>query len=96
MPRKNSAAGPCLADFLEQIQLPLGGLTSEGAEETVRRALRDLPGIATMTVRMAEQTVLLTYDPGMTSGEAIRERMHAAGLGDPEHQVEAHGPKGKR
>lgn len=79
MPRKRSATDPGLADFLEQIRLPLSGLTSEGAE-TVRRALRDLPGIATMTVRILEQTVLLTYDPAMTSADAIRQRMQEAGL----------------
>jgi len=79
MPRKSSATGPGLADHLEQIRLPLSGLTSESAEN-VRRALRDLPGIATMTVRMVEQTVLLTYDPAITSADAIRQRMHAAGL----------------
>ncbi len=96
MPRKNSSTGPGRTDFLEQIQLPLSGLTSEGAEETVRRALRDLPGIATMTVRIVEQTVLLTYDPGVTSADAIRERMHEAGLAHPERQAEVHGTEGER
>ena len=81
--------------FLKRIQLPLRGLASEGASEIVGRALRDLPGVATVTVRATEQVVHVTYDAAETSAEAIRERMHTAGLVHPEPDADAHGPEGE-
>lgn len=96
MPRRTDANDPIQDDFLEQIQLPLRGLASEGADEIVGRALRGLPGVATVTVRAVEQVVRVTYDPVVTSGEAIRERMHTVGLVHPERDAGAHGPEGER
>ena len=79
---------------MERITLPLRGLASEGAHEIVGQALRALPGVATVTVRMVEQVVLVTYDPAVISGEAIRERLHTVGLVHPERDAGAHGPEG--
>lgn len=96
MPRQSDAAGAGRADFLEQIQLPLRGLAGEGADEIVGRALRDIPGVATVTVRVVEQLVRVTFDPAVTSADAIRERMHTVGLVHPERDAGAHGPEGER
>jgi hypothetical protein len=81
------------ADFLEQLQLPFRGLAREGASEIIGRALRDLPGVATVTVRAVERVVQVTYDPARITAEAIRERMHTAGLVHPERDAGAHGPE---
>lgn len=74
MPQRSDAAGPGRADFLEQIQLPLRGLARENADEIIGRTLRDLPGIVTPTMRVVEQLVRVTYDPAVTSADAIRKR----------------------
>ena len=96
MPRRPDTAHAGRTDFLEQIALPLRGLASEGADEIVGRALRNLPGVATVTVRAVEQIVRVTYDPAVTSAEAIRERMHTVGLVHPERDAGVHGPEGER
>ena len=96
MPARKRTLGAKEAGFLEHLQLPLRGLASEGASEIVGRALRDLPGVATVTVRAVEQVVQVTYDPARTTAEAIRERMHRAGLVHPERDAGAHGPEGER
>lgn len=93
MSARRTTAGATRAGFLERLQLPLRGLASEGATEIVGRALRDLPGVATVTVRAVEQVVHVTYDSAVTTAEAIRERMHAAGLVHPERDAGAHGPE---
>ena len=94
MTRRRPSEGSDRADFLDRISLPLRGLASEGANEIVGQALRALPGVATVTVRMVEQIVLVTYDPAVISGEAIRERLHTVGLVHPERDAGAHGPEG--
>lgn len=96
MPRRTDTTESTQDDFLEQIQLPLRGLASEDGDEIVGRALRGLPGVATVNVRAFEQIVRVTYDPAVTSGEAIRERMHTVGLVHPERDAGAHGPEGAR
>lgn len=94
MPQRPRATAFGRTDFLEQVHLPLRGLASERAGETVGRALRGLRGVATVTVRVVEQTVRVTYDPAVTSANAIRERMHTAGLVLPERDAGTHGPEG--
>ena len=81
--------------FLEHLDLPLRGLASEGASEIVGRALRDLPGVATVTVRATGQVVHVTYDAAVVTAEAIRARLHTAGLVHPERDADAHGPEGE-
>lgn len=93
MTKRSGVTGGQPGAFLEQIDLPLRGLASEGANEIVGRALRDLPGVATVTVRAAEQIVHVTYDAAAVSAEAIRGRMHAAGLVHPARDGDAHGPE---
>lgn len=96
MPRPTDASGAARADFLEQIELSIRVLASADASEIIGRALRDLPGLATVTVRAVEQLVRVTYDPAVTSAEAIRSRMDTAGLLHPERDADAHGPEGER
>ena len=96
MSPRDDAARADRADALEQIQLPLRGLASEGADEIVGRALCDMPGVAAVTVRVVEQVVRVRYDPAVTTGEAIRERMHSVGLVFPDRDAGAHGPESER
>ena len=93
MPARKRTPGTKEAGFLEHLKLPLRGLASEGASEIVGRALRDLPGVTTVTVRVVEQVVQVTYDPARIAAEAIRERMHTAGLVHPERDAGARGPE---
>lgn len=82
------------AGFLERLQLPVRGLADGGASEIVGHALRDLPGVATITLRVREQVVDVTYDPAMITADAIRDRMHVAGLIHPERDAGAHDHEG--
>lgn len=70
---------------------PLRGLASEGADVIVRAALRDLDGVDSVAVRIAEALAHVTYDPAVTTAAAIEARLHTAGRTHPTGADGAHG-----
>ena len=66
-----------------QIELPIGGMTCPHCAPKVEQALRDVAGVRSAQVNLANRTAYVTYDPtGAKAGDlvmAIRRAGYAAG-----------------
>lgn len=59
--------------------LRIGGMMCAVCVQTIEAALRDLPGISTATVNLANEKAYVTYNPSLTSVAAMREAIEEAG-----------------
>ena len=64
---------------METVTLRVTGMTCGGCENSVKRALGRLDGVADVAASHAQQSVTVTFDPGTSTLDAIRERIVAAG-----------------
>ena len=64
---------------METVTLRVTGMTCGGCENAVKRALGRLDGVAAVEASHAGQTVTVTFDPGKSTLDAVKERIAAAG-----------------
>jgi copper chaperone CopZ len=64
---------------MDTITLRVTGMTCGGCENAVKRALGRLDGVVDVAASHAQQSVTVTFDPGASTLDAIKERIAAAG-----------------
>ena len=67
----------------KQVDFRVAGLDCESEAAAIERGLRDYPGLVGLKVYAKSAKVALTYDPGSTSPDALKEKLTA--LGFPAH-----------
>lgn len=65
------------------LELPLRGLAGEGAAEIVTPRLMAVPGVIAVDVRSSMFRVRVTYDPALTTPQAVDDALHSLGVGEP-------------
>ncbi|MBP9021389.1 MAG: heavy metal translocating P-type ATPase [Syntrophobacterales bacterium] len=63
----------------ERAVLKIGGMTCAMCAGAVERALAELPGVGSVTVNLAAEKAYVSYNPGMTSLEQMRQAVEEAG-----------------
>jgi Cu+-exporting ATPase len=61
------------------IELPILGMTCAKCVGTVDLALREVPGVAKVTVNLGQQRVFVTYDPTLTRLNDVTQALQSAG-----------------
>ena len=64
---------------MEKITLQVEGMSCPHCEAAVKGALSALPGVADVTVSLADKTVQVAYDGGTVTVEAMREAIEEQG-----------------
>ncbi|RMH32494.1 MAG: copper-translocating P-type ATPase [Nitrospirae bacterium] len=64
---------------LTRLVLPVRGMTCASCAAHVEKALRRLPGVSSVTVNMATETVTVEYDAEQTAIRELVEAIHEAG-----------------
>ncbi|HKS26518.1 MAG TPA: cation-translocating P-type ATPase [Pyrinomonadaceae bacterium] len=77
----------------QQVDFRVGNLDCESEAAAIERGLRGEPGLVGLKVYAKSAKVALTYDPGETSPEALRERLNALGFPAQEGRAMAEQPK---
>lgn len=62
---------------MNQLTIPIGGMTCGGCVRNVRQALGALPGVSVETVSVGSATV--EYDPAVTDRSALTAAIKSAG-----------------
>lgn len=62
---------------MQRISIPIAGMSCGGCIANVRNALTHLPGVQIEEVKVGAATV--SFDPGVTSAEAVRAAITQAG-----------------
>ncbi|MEO8451613.1 MAG: heavy-metal-associated domain-containing protein [Gemmatimonadota bacterium] len=62
---------------MQRISIPIAGMSCGGCVAGVRKALTQLPGVQVEEVKIGVATV--TFDPAVTSPEALRAAIVGAG-----------------
>jgi len=65
--------------LMEQISLNVTGMSCGGCENTVRRAVSSVAGVADVTASHKDQRVTVTYDPRQADLDAIKRAIGHAG-----------------
>ncbi len=72
----------------EQIRIPVSGMTCAACQSRVQRALQKTPGVVDATVNLMMRTASVTFDPSVSSPDAlvgaIRETGYGAELASPD------------
>ncbi|HRT69880.1 MAG TPA: heavy metal translocating P-type ATPase [Syntrophales bacterium] len=63
----------------ERAVLKIGGMTCAMCAGAIERALAELPGVGSVTVNLAAEKAYVSYNPGMTSLEQMRQAIEEAG-----------------
>jgi heavy metal translocating P-type ATPase len=77
----------------KQVDFRVGKLDCESDAAAVERGLKGVPGLVGLKVYPKSAKVALTYDPGETSPEALKERLNALGFPVQEGRQAAGQPK---
>lgn len=64
----------------ETVTLKVTGMTCGGCENSVKRALGRLDGVADVTASHIEQKVVVAIDPSKVTTQQIRDRIAAIGF----------------
>jgi len=62
-----------------ELTLPVTGMTCGGCENAVKRALGAMPGVSAVTASQADARVVVTFDEGVLSKDAITKKIGALG-----------------
>ena len=65
--------------MMDTLTLTVTGMTCGGCENAVKRALGRLDGVSDVAASHAQQSVTVTFDPGRSTLDAVKERIAAAG-----------------
>ena len=63
---------------MEQMSIPIAGMSCGGCVNSVRNALARVPGVQVQQVEVGSATV--EYDPGVTGPESVRHAIINAGF----------------
>ena len=66
---------------IQQIQLPVTGMTCASCSNRVTRALRKVPGVAEASVNLATEQANVTFDPTATGWADLKLAVENAGYG---------------
>ena len=64
---------------MEQVSLNVAGMSCGGCENTVRRAVSSIAGVADVTASHKDNRVTVTYDPARADIGQIKKAIGAAG-----------------
>ncbi|MCC6407099.1 MAG: cation-translocating P-type ATPase [Planctomycetes bacterium] len=76
---------------LEDLVVPIAGMTCQACAQSVERALRGVPGIAAAEVSFGSRSATLSRDPELADDERIRAAVRAAGYRVPDDAFGAAG-----
>ena len=64
---------------METLDLKVEGMTCGGCVKSVTRVLTGIPGVACADVSLEAGRARVTYDPGKTGAEAMKQAVERAG-----------------
>ena len=64
---------------MEQLELPVNGMTCGACEQRIQRALAQIDGVLRSAADYRAARVKVDFDPGRTSVQAVRDRIQQAG-----------------
>ncbi|HWE41735.1 MAG TPA: cation transporter, partial [Gemmatimonadaceae bacterium] len=70
------SAGPT-----EQVRIPVSGMTCAACQARVQRALQKTPGVADASVNLMMNSATVTFDPAVSSPEALVDVIRGTGYG---------------
>lgn len=70
-----------MSSRLEELVIPVTGMTCANCVAAVERTLRKTPGVEDATVNYASERATVRFDPGEVSFETMAERIERAGYG---------------
>ncbi len=73
---------------VQQLELPVTGMTCASCVRRVERALTKVPGVEAATVNLATEQASVTYDPSLASPDQLRAAVEGAGYGIVTDQLE--------
>ncbi len=73
---------------VQQIELPITGMTCASCVRNVERALQKTEGIAEANVNLATERATVSYDPSVTTIDKMIERVSGAGYGVAQATIE--------
>ncbi|MBI5433904.1 MAG: cation-translocating P-type ATPase [Planctomycetes bacterium] len=76
---------------LEDLVVPIAGMTCQACAQSVERALRGVPGVAAAEVSFGSRSATLSRDPELADDERIRAAVRAAGYRVPDEAFGAAG-----
>lgn len=65
---------------MQEIRLGVEGMSCEKCVANVEKVLRALPGVAQVSVSLAEGSSLVSYDPERVTSAQLRDAIEAAGF----------------
>ncbi|WP_018607802.1 heavy-metal-associated domain-containing protein [Uliginosibacterium gangwonense] len=65
---------------MEQLTIPVRGMSCEGCVKSVTRVLSALPGVQGVQVSLAAANASLQYDPASSPRQVIAEAIRVAGF----------------
>ncbi len=66
---------------LEQVRIPVSGMSCQACAQTVRKALLAVPGVAEAEVQFASRTATIRRDPEVATGPRLAAAVAQAGFG---------------
>jgi Cu+-exporting ATPase len=73
---------------VQQIELPITGMTCASCVRNVERALKKTDGVAEANVNLATERATVSYDPTLTTVDKMIERVSGAGYGVAQATIE--------
>ena len=68
----------------KSVVIPVRGMTCASCVAAIERAVRKLPGVASVAVNLATERADVTYDPTVVRLSAIKQAITSAGTGCPQ------------
>ncbi len=80
-PEAVSSKQPALGASLEQVQIPVTGMTCAACQSFVQRTLAGTGGVKDATVNLMLHNATVTFDPGVISTLGLVEKIRSTGYG---------------
>jgi P-type Cu+ transporter len=65
----------------KRIYLKITGMHCSGCSGSVEKALKEVPGVTSATVALAEQKATVEFDPALTDQKKMEKAVKGAGFG---------------
>src|SRR5690349_24188171 len=65
----------------EQVRIPVSGMTCAACQARVQRALQKAPGVADASVNLMMNSATVTFDPNVSSPDALVDVIRGTGYG---------------
>jgi P-type Cu+ transporter len=73
---------------VQQVDLPITGMTCASCVRRVEKALQKVPGVEAASVNLATEQATVSYDPAQASAAQIQSAVENAGYGIVTDQIE--------